>query len=267
MKTFGGTCLDQEYRIDSLSSEFSQNIDGCIKINNGVSKTIQKKFQDIERHFGSESLLTKRLDRFNTTYEALKGRLETIEPSLEALNGSVKGFAATEGILARDMKELSKKLAEVPASNAALGTELAQKFAQNTELQVQLHDKFLEIDQLNQFLCTDKTTIEGLERSLSDTTAKQHETEAQNKRLAIEKVALEAEVKANEYNVRQELNGKSLDLFNRMKAEHQAQIDELRKEKEEVEKAAGELVSQLKWIETSLVSKPCSKKPSFANKL
>ena len=260
MKTFGGACLDQEYRIDSLSSEFSQNIDGCIKINNGVSKTIQKKFQDIERHFGSESLLTKRLDRFNTTYEALKGRLETIEPSLEALNGSFKGFAATEGILARDMKELSKKLAEVPASNAALGTELAQKFAQNTELQVQLHDKFLEIDQLNQFLCTDKTTIEGLERSLSDTTAKQHETEAQNKRLAIEKVALEAEVKA-------ELNGKSLDLFNRMKAEHQAQIDELRKEKEEVEKAAGELVSQLKWIETSLVSKPCSKKPSFANKL
>ncbi|KAJ5290871.1 hypothetical protein N7478_000122 [Penicillium angulare] len=241
--------------IDCLSSQFTLNAEGVIKINNEVSKTMQKRFKEVESHIGPESLIIKQLGCFFDTCGSLKEKLEVMGPKLGALNTSVETITAAEGSLIHQLEDVGKKISEaqIPANNAIMDKELASKFAENTQLQIRLHDIASEIDSLNKLLGEKKANIEDLQGSLLEATDKQHSIEAQNKRLAIEKTDLQLEFESTERSIRQELDEKNFDSLNQMKFEHQIQIQSLQKEKDDIEKVAGELVAQLELIQQSLV--------------
>ncbi|KAJ5720440.1 uncharacterized protein N7483_008374 [Penicillium malachiteum] len=242
-------------QIDTLATQFTQNIEGSIRINNGVSKTLQKRFQEIQHHLGSESPMMKRLDHCDAAYEALKNKLDVIQPALGTLSNSVHTFTSTENMLVHDLESLSKKLEEVqiPAGNPALELEVAKKFTENTELQVKVHERNSKIETLNECLSSNKTLIEDLQQSLSAAAEKQHETENQNKRLSTEKTKMQLEMESSEQRIRQELDKQSHESLNRMKMEHEAHLRVLQNEKNDVERSAGELVTQLQSIQKSLV--------------
>ena len=127
-------------RIGALSSQFTDNVEGGIKINNGVAKTLQKSFQEIECHFGPSSAVIKGLSQCDTSCTALKTKFEKIEPTLDAFDTSAKALAMTEDNLVQDLAIFGKKLgdAQLPASNQGLEVELASKFAENAQLQIRL---------------------------------------------------------------------------------------------------------------------------------
>ncbi|KAJ5716147.1 hypothetical protein N7493_008058 [Penicillium malachiteum] len=220
-------------QIDTLATQFTQNIEGSIKINNGVSKTLQKRFQEIQHHLDSESPMMKRLDHCDATYEALKSKLDLIEPALGALNSSVHIFNSTENTLVHDLESLSKKLddVQIPAGNPALEMEVAKKFTENTELQVKINEKNSKIETLNECLSSNKTLIEDLQKSLSAAAEKQHATESQNKRLSTEKTKMQLEMESSEQKIRQELDKQSHESLNRMKMEHEAHLLVLQKKR------------------------------------
>ncbi|KAJ6008480.1 hypothetical protein N7540_012456 [Penicillium herquei] len=242
-------------QIDTLATQFTQNIEGSIRINNGVSKTLQKRFQEIQHHLGFESPMMKRLDHCDAAYGALKSKLEVIEPALGTLNDSVHTLTSTENMLVHDLETLSKKLEEVqiPAGNPVLEMEVAKRFTENTELQVKIHEKDSKIETLNECLSSNRTLIEDLQRSLSEAAEKQHATESQNKRLSTEKTKMQLEMESSEQRIRRELDKQSHESLNRMKMEHEAHLQVLQKEKDDVERSAGELVTQLQSIQRSLV--------------
>ncbi|KAJ5702233.1 hypothetical protein N7488_009781 [Penicillium malachiteum] len=242
-------------QIDTLANQFTQNIEGSIRINNGVSITLQKRFQEIQHHLDSESPMMKRLDHCDAAYKALKSKLDVIEPALGTLNSSVHTFNSTENTLVHDLENLSKKLEDVqiPAGNPALEMEVAKKFTENTELQVKIHERNSKIETLNKCLSSNKTLIEDLQKSLSAAAEKQNETESQNKRLSTEKTKMQLEMESSEQKIRQELDKQSHESLKRMKMEHEAHLLVLQKEKDDVERSAGELVTQLQSIQKSLV--------------
>ncbi|KAJ5093733.1 hypothetical protein N7456_009594 [Penicillium angulare] len=242
-------------RIDSLSTQFTSNVEGGIKINNGVSKTIQKKFKEIESHIGPESLIIKQLGCFFATYRSLGEKLEIMGPKLGTLSTSVEAITAAESNLIHELEDVGRKISEaqIPANNPILEMELASKFAENTQLQIRLHDITSEVDSLNNILGVKKTTIEDLQKSLLEAADRQHSIEAQNKQLAIEKTDLQLEFESTERSIRQKLDERNLDSLNQMRSEHQLQVQFLQKEKGDVENMAGELVAQLESVQQSLV--------------
>ncbi|KAJ6095914.1 hypothetical protein N7486_006660 [Penicillium sp. IBT 16267x] len=242
-------------RIGALSSQFTNNVEGGIKINNGVVKTLQKRFQEIECHFGPSSPVIKGLSQFDTSCAALKTKFEKIEPTLDALDTSAKALAMTEDNLVQDLAIFGKKLgdAQLPASNPGLEVELASKFAENTQLQIRLHDLVSELDTLKQSLCEKERFVQDAQEALVEITAKQQKTECQNKQLETEKAALRLQFEDNEQRIRQELGRQNAELMDKMKTDHQAEIHVFQKEKDGMEEVSGKLIIQLGGIQTSLL--------------
>lgn len=84
--------------------------------------------------------------------------------------------------------------------------------------------------------------------------AKQEKAENQNKHLETEKAALRKNFEDAEQRIRQELSKRNAELMDKMRIDHQAEIHEFQKEKDEVEEVSGNLILQLGGIQNSLVS-------------
>ncbi|KAJ5646940.1 hypothetical protein N7490_003312 [Penicillium lividum] len=242
-------------RIDSLSSRFSENIEGGIKINNGVAKSLQKKFQEIECHLGPDSPMFKLLCQSHTSHVALNVKFETIEPTLNALGTSAKALTMKEDTLINELAIFSKKLVDVqaPRENPVLELELANKFSENTRLQIQLHDLSSKVDALQKSLDDKETLTRDTQRCLADVTAKQETADRQIKQLEAEKATLQREFEATEKRIRLELGKQNAELIEQMRTEHQAEILGFQKEKEDIEEVSGKLINQLGGIQSSLI--------------
>lgn len=245
-----------EYRIGAISSQFTDNVEGGIKINNGVAKTLQKKFQEIEHHFGPSSPVMRRLSECDDSCMALKSKFEVIEPTLDALGVTAKALTVTEDTPAHGLANFGQKLADAQllACNPGLEAELASKFAENTQLQIQSHDLGSKLDTLQQTLHEKETLLLDTQGALTEITAKQQKSECQNKQLEIEKTALRQQFEDTEQRIRQELGKKNAELVDKMRTDHQAEVLEFQKEKNEVEEVSGRLILQLNGIQNSLVS-------------
>lgn len=243
-------------RIGALSSQFTDNVEGGIKINNGVAKTLQKKFQEIECHLGPSSPVMKRLSECDDSCVALKSKFEIIEPTLDALGISAKALTVTEDTLVQDLAIFGKKLADAQllACNPGLEAELASKFAENAQLQIQIHDLGSKLDTLQQALHEKETLIQDTQEALVEITAKQQISECQNKQLETEKTALRQQYEDTEQRIRQELGKENAEMMDKMRTDHQAEILEFQKEKDKVEEVSGRLILQLGGIQNSLVS-------------
>ncbi|KAJ5785286.1 uncharacterized protein N7503_010498 [Penicillium pulvis] len=242
-------------RIGALSSQFTENVEGGIKINNGVAKTLQKKFQAIENHLGPSSPVMRRLSECDDSCVALKSKFEVIEPVLDALGVTAKALTMTEDTLVQGLANFGQKLADaqLPACNPGLEAELASQLAENSQLQIQSHDLRSKLDNLQQTLHEKETLILHTEGALLEITAKQQKSECRNKQLETEKTALRQQFEDTDKTIRQELGKKNAELMDKMITDHQAETLEFQKEKKEVEEASGRLILQLNGIQTSLV--------------
>ncbi|KAJ5993588.1 hypothetical protein N7451_009312 [Penicillium sp. IBT 35674x] len=241
-------------RIGTLSSQFTDNVEGGIKINNGVAKTLQKKFQEIEYHLGPSSLVMKRLSQSDDSCVALKSKFDIIEPTLDALGISAKALTVIEDTLVQDLANFGQNLtdAQLLARNPGLEAELASKFAENTQLQIQSHDLLSKLDTLQQTLHGKETLILDTQGALVEITAKQQKSDCRNKQLETEKTALRQQCEDTEQRIRQELGKTNAELMEKMRTDHQAEILEFQKEKDEVEEVSGKLILQLNGIQNSL---------------
>ncbi|KAJ5759484.1 hypothetical protein N7520_006640 [Penicillium odoratum] len=242
-------------RIDSLSSRFSENIEGGIKINNGVAKTLQKKFQEIECHLSPDSPMFKLLCQNDTSYVALKGKFKTLEPTLNALGTSARALTTKEDTLIQELATFSKNLVDTqaPRNNPVLELELANKVSENTRLQIQLHDLSSKVVALQKSLDDKETLIQDTQRCLVDVNAKQETADRQRKQLEAEKGTLQQEFAATEKRIRLELGKQNAELIEQMRTEHQAEINGFQKEKEDIEEVSGKLINQLRGIQSSLI--------------
>ncbi|KAJ5671974.1 hypothetical protein N7507_001101 [Penicillium longicatenatum] len=242
------------YRIGVLSSQFSDNVDSGIEIHNEVAKTLQKKFDEFECHLGPSSPVIKCLAQCDNTCAALESKLGTIKPTLNALETSAKALIVTENALAQDLASFGKKLADaqLSTSNSSLEADLASKFAENTLLQAQLHDVGSKIDILQQTVYEKEILIIDTQKALVEITSKQEKAECENKQLETEKAALRLQLEDTEQKIRHELSKQNADLMDKMRADHQAEIDGFQKEKDEVEEMSGKLMIQLGGIQNSL---------------
>jgi len=244
------------FRIGVLSSQFTDNVEGGIKINNGVAKTLQRKFQEIECHLGPSSAVIKRLSQCDHSYATLQSKFDTMEPTLQALGTSAKALTVAESNLVQDLAIFGKKLADaqLPAGNPGLEAELASKFAENTQLQIQIHDLCAKLDTLQQNLREKENMFQDAQEALVEVTAKQQKAEYQNKRLETEQAALRQQFENTEQKIRQEVGEQNAELMEKLRTDHQAEIHEFQKEKDEVEEVSGKLILQLGGIQNSLVS-------------
>ncbi|KAJ5525359.1 hypothetical protein N7494_012009 [Penicillium frequentans] len=242
-------------RIGALSSQFTDNVEGGIKINNGVAKTLHKKFQAIEHHFGPSSPVMRRLSECDDSCVALKSKFEVVEPTLDALGLTAKALTLTEDTLVQGLAKFGQKLADAQllASNPGLEVELASKFAENTQLQIKIHDLGSKLDNLQQTLQEKETLILDTQGALMEITEKQQKSECQNKQLETEKTDLRQQFEDTEQRIRQELSKKNAELMEKMITDHQAEILEFQKEKNEVEEVSGSLILQLNGIQNSLL--------------
>ncbi|KAJ5928320.1 hypothetical protein N7466_007276 [Penicillium verhagenii] len=242
-------------RIGSLSSQFSENIEGSIRVNNGVAKTLRAKIEEIQCLLGPKSSMMTRLDQCDSSCAALKTNLDTIEPKINALGNSAKALTATESSLVQDLESFSKKLADaqLQTNNPVLEKELAGKFAENTHLQIQLHDLGSKVDTLQQALSDKGRLIQDSQNSLAEITAKQQMAESQNRQLEAGKAALRLEFETAEKNMRQEFSKRNAELIDQLRNEHEAELRVFQKEKDDIEEVSQTLIVQLEGIQNSLI--------------
>ncbi|KAJ5915776.1 hypothetical protein N7454_010917 [Penicillium verhagenii] len=246
---------DMVSRIGSLSSQFSENIEGSIRVNNGVVKTLRTKFEEIQCFLGPESSMMKRLDQCDSSCAALKTNFDTIQPTLNALGNSAKALTATESTLVQDLADFSKKLADaqLQTDNSVLEKEVASKFTENTYLQIQVHDLGSKVDTLQQALSDKGKLIQDSHNSLAEITAKQQIAESQNRQLEAGKAALRLEFETAEKNMRQEFSKKNAELIDQLRNEHEAELRVFQKEKDDIEEVSQKLIVQLEGIQNSLI--------------
>lgn len=242
--------------LDEISVRFAENVEKSTKVNTSVSHKVHENMQLIECHFGSESTLFTQLEQCENSNENLKERFDIMRPTLNSLDISVQDLKTAESNLIQDLKGFGEKLAEaqIPANNPVLEIELSHKMTENTQLQLQLHEASSKIDSLRQQLCEMEAALSKARGSLTEATAERQRAEDRNKRLEIEKLALQGETARAEERIRQELEKENVALREQLKSEHEQKLQSIQTEKDVLEQESEDLIFQLGGVRDSLVS-------------
>lgn len=238
-----------------MATKLTESIETSNKVNFGVSKSVQDSLHLIGSHLGAGSPLFQQLAECQTSYGWLKGKLGAVEPTLENLNASVKVMLDSENKLVQQFGDFGKKLeeAQMPKGNLELEKQLASKFAENTQLQLGLQKMASEFDSLKQLASEKDATIQSLQQSLADASEKCRTVENRNQVLEIEKTALEGEIELRDQRIRHELTAEHNSSQTQMQAQYEQQLRTLKAEKDELEKGAELVMTQLSGVQSALV--------------
>lgn len=238
-----------------MATKLTESIETSNKVNFGVSKSVQDSLHLIGSHLGAGSQLFQQLAECQTSYGWLKGKLGAVEPTLENLNASVKVMLDSENKLVQQFGDFGKKLeeAQMPKGNLELEKQLASKFAENTQLQLGLQKMASEFDSLKQLASEKDATIQSLQQSLADASEKCRTVENRNQVLEIEKTALEGEIELRDQRIRHELTTEHNSSQTQMQAQYEQQLRTLKAEKDELEKGAELVMTQLSGVQSALV--------------
>jgi predicted nucleic acid-binding Zn-ribbon protein len=210
----------------------------------------------MESHLGADSQIFQYLTDCYTSYGWLTDKLGAVEPTLENLNASVKVMLDSESKLAQQFDDFGKKLEQAQASskgNPELEKQLADKFSENTQLQLGLQKMASEVDSLKQLASEKDATIQKMQQSLSDARERFRAAEARNQGLEIEKTALKGEMELRDQRFRHELATEHTSSQNQMNAQYEQQLRTLQAEKNDLEKSAEQVMTQLSGVQGALV--------------
>ncbi|KAJ5380581.1 uncharacterized protein N7496_003009 [Penicillium cataractarum] len=255
IQAFTASTRDVVSQIDNLATKLTENVETSNRVNVGMSKSVEDSLYSIESHLGPNSTLSQRLADCDTSYGWLKDKLRAVEPTLANLGASVEIMLTSGSNLVRQFGDFGKRLeeAQIPKDNPELDRQLAEKFAENTQLQLGVQKLSSEVDSLREFASAKDATIEHLQQSLSDAKQKQKASEDRNQVLAIEKTALKGEMELRDQSVRHELAIEHGISQNQMKAQYEQRLQALHAEKNELEKGADIVMTQLSGVQGALV--------------
>jgi chromosome segregation ATPase len=208
-----------------------------------------------ETHLGTDSALFQQLAECSASHGWLKDKLGTVEPTLDNLSASVKVMLDSGGNLVQQFGDFGNKLeqAQVPKGNPELERQLTEKFAENTQLQLGLQKVTTEIDSLKQLASKKDAKIENLQQSLASARRNFKDTEDRNQVLEIEKMALKGEMELMDQRIRHELATEHATFGNQMKVQYEERLHTLQAEKDELEKTAKVVMTQMHGVQDSLV--------------
>lgn len=241
-------------RLTRLSVQFSDSVDEGATANSNASKTIQDSLGEIDKHFGLDSLLIKRLALAERLHQALVTRIQSVDPKLSIICDSFNSLCDREDKLTTGLEEFTKKLAEtqIPTGNPVLELEISKKFDQNTQLQVQVHNLSTEVDSLQKQLQDSGSSAEKYRESHEETQTALQAREMQIAQLQTENLALQGDIEITKIEMKERLDKTSLDL-QEMQNEQEMKLMNLQKEKEEIEEASTDLIKKMGDIQHALL--------------
>lgn len=238
----------------SLSTQFTESVATSTQANTDLSAQIREDWQCVRGILGPDSALVKQLDICLNSCQDLNQNVVMMQPSLKALHVSVDSLTAAEDSLVHDLNGFGVKLAnaQFPTNHPGLEKEISAKFAENTQLQLQVQRLSLEKDALQQELHAKSTEAEDVRLSLAGMSGKCQEAESRIQRLESDKLSLQNEVTLAAQQTQEE-RGKSITSNEQIKQQYERQLQSLLQEKENLQKATDELISQLDGVRDSLV--------------
>lgn len=231
-----------------LSAQFTEDIRSTSQKNSDLLNAFRTDFTKIESQICSDSVLSTQLQACKASYECLKESLESVQPILNQLGTSAPSLTATQESLILDLKRFREELEEsrVPAGNPVLEMELSSKFAENTQLQLRVHDMSSEMDNLRKQLEEVQTQSHQLHQSFSESESKRRAAEERNQQLKDEQAALKSEIDSIGQRIRDEAEKTRSIAMDQLAVQHQAEIEALQKQKNEMEHASAEVAAKHK---------------------
>ncbi|KAF3388506.1 hypothetical protein F1880_003864 [Penicillium rolfsii] len=242
-------------QIEALVVKLTKSFETCNKLNIGVSKSVQDSMHSIESHISADSEILQQFAKYHTSYEWLKDKIGGIEPTLENLNASVRVMSDSENKLARQFDDFGRKLeeAKMPTGNPEFERQMADSTKLQLNLQKMVSELVSEVDSLKRQTSEKDSYIQNLQQSLTDARETYKIVENQNQGLEIEKTALKGEVELRDQRIHRELITEYTSSQNLMKAQYEQQLRILQAEKEELEKGAELVITQLSDVQGALI--------------
>ncbi|KAJ5825887.1 hypothetical protein N7474_003025 [Penicillium riverlandense] len=252
---FTSTVQEVASRIDSIASQFSNDIDKSTVINTVTMQSLIKELQSVKRNLGSDSSLFRQLIDSESAQKRVERKLDAVEPAINKLDTSVKSLETTEHNISRGLEGFGEKLdkAQLVAANPALDVELSNKSVEITRLQSQLQEVSAELRSFKTRFTGTEAEKERLLQSLNDVNSKKQAFEDRAINLECAKVALQDEIRGAEQKTREELIKANTVSQNNLKVTYKQQLQGLEKEKKALEKESAKLQKQVEKAEGALV--------------
>lgn len=242
------------HRMNSLALQLTRDIGGNSELNAQLVKDIKERADMISNAVDSSSALFKQLAADQEICGSLKMGLESVAPKLGDLTASIGKLDQKEVGLVQQLGEMAKCLSEVRMpEKAPLESEAEDQLAKD-QLQLQLDEVSAQLSMAEANLAAKEEENESTRRSLSDATAQAQVAEERTSQLESEVAALQDNVKAVEFKVREELSRASVVSRDHIRAKFEQQLHNAQWEKMESEKEVARIKEQLVCAQQSLVS-------------
>lgn len=247
---------NDELRIDVVAARLMADAEVTTRTNLQASQSIEANTKMIESSFGSDSTLSRQLDRCNAAHGSLGNRLEGFSPVLNDLDGSVKSLTVSGNHLVHELKGLSHRLLESqpPLNNPLLELEVSKTFSENTQLQLRLQTISSETESLRRSLHEREVENQRLQKSTAESNTKYQSLENRGMRLEAENTCLQEQIKSIKEDARKMIDEGKITSRNEMQLHHDLQIGTIEREKERLKDETGALLGQLQGVQESLVS-------------
>lgn len=251
-----GCRANNELRINVVAARLVADVESTARTNLQAAQSIEANTKIIESSFGSDSILSRQLDRCNTAHGSLGNTLKEYSPVLDDLDASVKSLTVSGNHLADELKSLSNRLIESqnPPSNRLLGLEVSKTFSENTQLQLRLQTISSEAESLRQSLREREVENQKLQKSMIESNTKYQSLEHRGMQLEAENTCLHEQMKSGKEDARKMIDDGKISSKNEMQFHHDLQIEIIEKEKRRLKDEAGALHGQLQGVQNSLVS-------------
>ncbi|KAJ5983567.1 hypothetical protein N7481_005666 [Penicillium waksmanii] len=256
VQDFTNTIHDVAARIDVVAARLVADAESTARTNLQASQSIEANTKMIEFSFGSDSTLSRQLDRCNTAHGSLGNTLEGFSPVLNDLDASVKSLTASGNHLVHELKGLSSKLLESqpPPNNPLLELEVSKTFSENTQLQLRLQTISSEAESLRRSLHDREVENQRLQKSMAESNTKYHSLEHRGMQLEADNICLHEQMRSVKEDARKMIDEGKITSKNEMQLHHNLQIGTIERENERLKDEAGALLGQMQGVQDSLIN-------------